>query len=139
MAQTDNRDAHQQSTDVIHKVVATGVQVYVGSAVGVKPADGLLYKMGASSTLKPVGVARDNVLGDGTTKVEIRSGCFLFENSASSDLIAETEVGTVCYAVDDNTVAKTSNSSARAAMGIVKGIDPAGKVMVFVGAQYRIS
>lgn len=139
MAQTDNRDAKQQDANEHTKVVVTAAHVYVGSAVGVKPADGLLYKMGAHVTLKALGCAREEVIGDGVVKCQVLSGCFLFENSASADLIAETEVGAVCYAVDDNTVAKTSNSSARAPMGIVKGITPAGKVAVYVGPQFRIS
>lgn len=139
MALTDNRDGHAQDPDVFHKVVVTAAHVFTGSAVGVKPADGLLYKMGAHVTLKPLGCARQEVIGDGVQKCEVRAGVWTFENSASTDLIAETEVGTVCYAVDDNTVAKTSNSAARAVMGVIKGVDADGRVKVYVGPQFRQS
>ena len=36
-----------------------------------------------------------------------------FANSASGDLITAAEVGSDCYIVDDQTVAKTNGSSTR--------------------------
>ena len=119
--------------DVHDKVAASGQHIYVGSACGVKPADGLLYVMGSHATLVALGVARQEIVGDGVLTCELREGVWPFENSASTDAIAETDVGATCYAVDDNTVAKTSNSSARAAMGKIVGLNAAGKVLVKIG------
>lgn len=57
---------------------------------------------------------------------EVRRGVFKFNNSLSGDLIAQAQVGTICYAVDDETVAKTSNSGARSVAGVVVQVETDG-------------
>lgn len=81
-----------------------------------------------------IGVAdleADNTGGSaGAISARVRSGVFKFGNSASTDLIAQAQVGSDCYLVDDQTVAKTSNSSARSRAGKVVAIDADGSVWV---------
>ncbi|MCB0175608.1 MAG: hypothetical protein KDJ97_34210 [Anaerolineae bacterium] len=62
--------------------------------------------------------------GDGTIKV--RRGVFRWANSADTDAITLAEVGSTCYIVDDATVAKTDDDSARSAAGIVRDVDSNG-------------
>jgi hypothetical protein len=132
MALTANGMPRQRTADVHNKVVASGQHIYQSAAVGVKPADGLLYKMGAHVTLRSIGCALQEVVGDGVLDCDVREGVFMFTNSGSTEALAETDVGNVCYAVDDNTVGKTSVSGTLAVMGIVKGLRN-GMVMVKMG------
>jgi hypothetical protein len=69
----------------------------------------------------------DNTGGaNGAKTVRCMCGVFRFNNSTAGDLIGITEVGKRVYLVDDQTVAKTSNSSARSPAGIVEAVDSAG-------------
>ncbi len=78
----------------------------------------------------------DNVGGSaGAKTAEIMSGCFKFANSAAGDLIAQADVGKLCYIVDDQTVAKTDNSAARSVAGRIESVDPDG-VWVLMGPAF---
>jgi hypothetical protein len=56
-----------------------------------------------------------------------------FQNSTAGDLIAQADVGTDCYIVDDQTVAKTSGTNTRSVAGKVQEVDAALGVRVKVG------
>jgi hypothetical protein len=71
--------------------------------------------------------------GTGAINAQVRSGVFKFLNSTSGDLIAQANVGADCYIVDDQTVALTSNSSARSRAGKVIQVDSDGGVWVQLG------
>ena len=49
-----------------------------------------------------------------------------FRQSSGGDLIALADVGSVCYVVDDQTVAKTHNGNTRSVAGTVRDVDAAG-------------
>lgn len=69
----------------------------------------------------------DNTAGaDGAITAEIEQGTFAWANSAAGDLIAQADVGAVCYAVDNQTVAKTNGTSTRSAAGKVVAVDSFG-------------
>ncbi len=75
----------------------------------------------------------DNSAGAaGALKARVKRGKFLFANSASTDLIAQADVGADCYIVDDQTVAKTSATGTRSRAGIIVGVETAG-VWVQIG------
>jgi hypothetical protein len=102
------------------------VVLNAGYAVGGTTATGLIAVGRAEHAV-------DNSAGNnGDLTIKVRAGIFRFNNSASGDLIDITCIGANCYVVDDNTVAKTSNSSARSVAGIVKNVDAQG-VWVAVG------
>ncbi len=90
-----------------------------------------------AGTMQCVGVAYNGgAVGgaaDGDVKIEVSEGTFAFKNSASGDLITKAEIGKVCYVVDDQTVAKTSNTNVRCIAGRVKQVDSDGTVWVHVG------
>ena len=71
-------------------------------------------------------------LSSGALSLRVERGVFYFKNSASADQIGQTELHSVCYAVDDQTVAKTNGSSTRSRAGIVRDFDANG-VWVEVG------
>lgn len=68
--------------------------------------------------------------GDATARVE--AGIFKFANSAAGDLIAQANVGSDCYIVDDQTVALTNGGATRSRAGKVSAVDADG-VWVQIG------
>lgn len=75
----------------------------------------------------------------GRTLVKIQSGSEWMFNSTGPDLIAQANVGAVCYLVDDQTVALTSNGNTRSPAGIIMGVDATLGVLVLMGAQVSAS
>jgi len=77
---------------------------------------------------------KDNSAGsNGALSVLVKEGDFWFANSASTDLIAQADVGADCYIVDDQTVAKTSGTNTRSRAGKVLRVDTALGVLVRIG------
>ncbi len=102
------------------------------------------YATNAAGALghRVIGVATrsvDNSAGAaGDKTVPYRTGVFAFENSSAGDAIAQADVGSQCYLVDNNTVAKTSNSNARSIAGTIVGLHGT-KVLVLVGIGFEVS
>lgn len=109
--------------------VAASTRLFAGSLVCLN-ATGYATKGAISATLKAVGVAveaADNSGGaNGAINVEVERGTWRFGNSSGGDLIALADVGSVCYVVDDQTVAKTHNGNTRSVAGTVRDVDAAG-------------
>jgi hypothetical protein len=117
------------SGDIFRQSVAASQLIYAGAMVA-RNAAGDIVKGATSASLIAVGRAEeraDNSTGSaGDKSVTWRKGIFRFANSASGDLITKAEIGKVCWMVDDQTVAKTSNSSARSRAGVVRDVDAQG-------------
>lgn len=111
--------------------------IYQGALVAQNGGYALPARNTSSNTDTIIGVALetvDNSSGsDGDLDLtKIKRGVFEFANSASTEAITASEIGKTVYAADDQTVSKTSNSSARVAAGICLGINGT-KVIVQVG------
>ncbi len=65
-------------------------------------------------------------VGAGTESIRYRPGTFRFANSSAGDLITKADIGTVCYIVDDQTVAKTNGTNTRSPAGVVDSVDANG-------------
>jgi hypothetical protein len=93
-------------------------------------AAGFLTKGAVSTTLRTVGVViaqANNAAGaNGDITAEVRRGVFRFGNSSAGDAITLVDVGTDCFIVDDQTVAKTNGGSTRSIAGKVRNVDSAG-------------
>ena len=115
--------------------------IYGGSIV-CSNSSGYLVPGSTSTSLVARGVAKeqvDNSAGsDGDLKCKFRMGVFSFGNSSSTDEITITEIGDVCFIVDDQTVAKTNGSGTRSPAGKVMGIDEFGGVMVQIGVYASV-
>lgn len=115
--------------------VATATLIPAG-VLACLSATGLLVNGATSATLKCVGVPQlpiNNPGADGAINGEVDVGVFgPFANSASTDQIALADVGSDCYIVDNQTLAKTSNSAARSVAGKVWDVSAEG-VWVKVG------
>lgn len=105
------------------------VKVYAGS-IGVINSSGYLTKGSTATGLKCVGRISgqvDNSAGNaGDVKGVVENGIFLLGNSGGGDAITLADVGTVCFIVDDQTVAKTSGGGTRSPAGIVEDVDSGG-------------
>ena len=127
-ALTTERNTKKREGDVREYPVKANVKIYQGSLVVLdagyaapgRTATGLIAVGRANETI-------DNTGGSaGAVKARVEEGCFLFGNSASTDLIAQADVGQDCYLVDDQTVAKTTASSTRSRVGKIVAVDAAG-------------
>lgn len=112
-------------------------KVWAGALVALTLA-GYLVPASADPTLRVIGVHEetvDNTLGaDGAVNANcVRQGAFMFVNSASTDALTVADVGRVCYAADDQTVARTDGNGTRPAAGRVVGLEGT-QVIVEVGA-----
>ena len=108
--------------------------LYSGSGI-VLGTDGYAVAATAATGLITVGVNRvysANTGADGSVKIEVDHGDFLFTNSGS-DAITVTEVGKLCYWEDDTTVCKTSTG--KSAAGRVIQLNPEG----FTGVVVRVA
>jgi hypothetical protein len=125
-ALTRPRDTKRREGDFREPVATTKcwqggmVCLNAGAAVAGVTATGLVC----------IGVAQNTAeIGE---RVRTKRGVFLFGNSASGDAIAAADIGSDCWIVDDQTVAKTNGSSTRSKAGKVFDVDAAGVWVEFV-------
>jgi len=106
--------------------VAAAKVLYKGALVCLN-SSGYATPGAVSTSLIAVGVAEDtvdNTDGDnGDLNVLVHECVVAFENSAGGDEITIADIGSVCWIVDDQTVAKTSNSNTRSVAGFVRQVD----------------
>lgn len=110
--------------------IAANTKIWLGSIVCLDGTNKRAVPGAATSTLKCVGRARDtydNLGGPAAAfRIAVDSGIFRYDNSLSGDLITQADVGNPCYLVDDHTVAKTDDSSARPVAGKIIDVDSVG-------------
>lgn len=131
-ALTTERNTPRLGGDRLEVPVKANTTLYAGSLAVIdagyaapgRTATGLVAAGRVEETVTAVAA------GDATAS--IRPGTYRYANSASTDLIAQANVGSDCYIVDDQTVALTSASSTRSRAGIIVAVDSAG-VWVQVG------
>jgi hypothetical protein len=126
-----DRDTPRRSGQQISLGVATGKKIFAGALV-LKSATGFATPGAAAVLGTASGIGRasemvDNTLGaDGDVAILIDIDVFRFANSAAGEAITVADIGNPCYVVDDQTVARTSNTGARAMAGIVYDVDSSG-------------
>jgi hypothetical protein len=112
--------------------MAAGVTILQGAMVD-KNAAGF-YKAAATNTTDTTqGIAtqtKTNAGADGATFIEIAYGVFSMRNSSAGEAIVAADIGKPCFAVDDDTVAKTNGTNTRHAAGEVWDVRPDGSVDV---------
>lgn len=134
-ALTADRDTLEKAapfSSLCAEVGTDSTQYYKGGIVCISTATGKVVKGSTAATLVAIGRCEENYLTgtSNTRRIKARTGIFKYANSAAADLIAEDDIGKDCYIVDDQTVALTSNSSARSRAGKVHSIDTDGGVFV---------
>lgn len=120
--------------------VAAAVTAFAGAML-MRDASGFITP--ATTALNLVGVGRaeetvDNAAGAaGDLSINFTEGRFRYANSAAADEITMADIGKVCFAVDDQTVAKTDGTSTRSKAGIVDDVDSLGVWVRFDEALTR--
>lgn len=133
-ALTQDRNTSRRDGTQIEPPVAAATRIYGGAIVCINAA-GYAVPGSTAPTLKAVGVAErraDNTAGNnGDLRVRCRKGPHRFANSASTDAIALADIGSACFIVDDQTVAKTDGSATRSVAGKVFDVDADGVWVTF--------
>lgn len=133
MALTADRNTPMKAKELIGVPIAANVKIYAGSLVAAS-ATGLATPGAAASGLTYLGRAEesvDNTGGAASAKMVLvrRDKQFKWGNYAS-DLVAQAQLGRICFIFDDGQVAATNGNGARSPAGIVLGVDSDG---VWVG------
>lgn len=107
--------------------MASGETIHKGAIVVL---DGGLAKAAITAlSLVAIGIAENGVKNDGAngdTRVNIRKDeLYPFANEVS-DPITLADVGSDCFIVDDETVAKTDGTGTRSVAGIIRDVDADG-------------
>ena len=128
-ALSQDRNTLRRDGQQMEPPVAGNTRIWAGSLVCIN-ATGLAVPGATATTLKSAGIAEhraDNTGGAaGAIRVRVRKGPHRLANSAAADAITLAEVGSDCYVVDDQTVAKTSGSNTRSVAGKVFDVDADG-------------
>lgn len=107
--------------------LAANQTVHAG-AILMRNAAGLLLR--GALAVGSVGVGRAEAsqvsTASGVIDQSYRPGTFRYVNSAAADAITIADIGTACYIVDDQTVARTSATNTRSPAGIVEDVDAQG-------------
>lgn len=134
-ALTAERDTASRAGQTFELGVAASVEIYKGALVAVD-ASGYATPGATATTIVGLGRAeetKDNTTGsNGDLNVRISRGIFRYANSADADLIANDDIGKLCYIVDDATVALTNGSDTRSPAGRIFGVDSSGVWVEFL-------
>lgn len=129
MSLTADRNTPRLEGDIKQMLMASGAKIYAGGLV-MRNATGFATKGATALALRGAGIAQEQVDntagGDGDLSIKVREGVFRLANSAAADEITDADIGKLCYAVDDFTVAKTNGTNTRSVAGIVAGLDDLG-------------
>lgn len=128
-ALTQDRNTLRRDGQLIEPPVAATTRIYTGALVAINAA-GLAVPGSTSTTLKGAGsalAAADNTLGGpGDIRVRVDKRPARFGNSTGADAIGLADIGSDCFIVDDQTVAKTNGTNTRSRAGKVFDVDADG-------------
>lgn len=128
-ALTKGRKTSRIEAETFVGPVAAATTIFTG-AILMRDASGNLVEGQTATGLTGVGVAYEDVDNSagaaGDLTVTFRNGTFRFDNSAAADEITAADIGGIAYAVDDQTVAKTSATNTRSAAGTIVKVDAQG-------------
>lgn len=110
-------------------LVAASTKLFTGALV-MRNAAGYLVQGQTATGLVGVGVCQkvvDNSAGaNGDLRADFELDVHQFDNSSGADEITIADIGALCYAVDDQTVAKTNGSNSRSPAGLIENVDAQG-------------
>jgi hypothetical protein len=109
-----------------------GVAVF-GGALVMRNAAGYVTKGQTALGLVGIGVARERKTGgagNGDASLVYEPGLWWFKNASAADLITIAELGEMCFAIDDEQVAKTNGTNTRSPAGFVEAVDDTLGVLV---------
>ena len=124
-ALASNRNTREREPRLRRYPILAGEIVYAGGIAAVNGATGELEMASDKASLIVVGRAEEYVdnSSDGLYAA-VRTGCFLFANSATHP-VAAANIGDKCYVEDDNTVSSNGGTNSIIA-GYVFDVENAG-------------
>lgn len=128
MALTADRNTPRREMTAL-ELKAKGSNAFFAGALAMMDSDGRARKGAAATGMRGIGRVEEALASqasDDLADVKIRPGIFRWKNSASSDEITKASIGSTCYIVDDETVAKTDGSGTRSPAGQVRDVDDKG-------------
>lgn len=123
---------------IMNLPVDGGAAIYGGTLVSQLTATGMVVPGSTASSTRAIGVAMhdaDNSSGaDGAKRVQVMTErIFAFANGTSTDAFSEASIiGSTAYMYDDHTVYDNDASGTLMPAGIFMGMEPDGKVRVYV-------
>lgn len=138
VALTENRSTKQLADGDRSGLLGASQAIYAGALL-MRNVSGHIIEGATATGSFGVGRAEEATVSTtaGATTQRFREGVFQYANSAAGDLIATADIGTVCYIVDDQTVAKTSGTNTRSPAGVVVDVDANGVWVRFDEALTR--
>ena len=127
-ALTQDRNTPRREGEDFSHPVAAATTIFAGALVALNAA-GNAIPAATATGLIVIGRAEARVVNPGAAgaeRVPVRRGVFRWANSTSTDEIARAEIGDDCWAVDDQTVAKTSATNTRSIAGKIVDVDAQG-------------
>ncbi len=134
-ALTQDRPTAERDARLVADPLAAGATLYAGGMYMLDAAGAAVpaAPQAAATALVVRAVSRKRtVQAAGDAVSDGARGCFCFESATGADAITRADVGSVCYALDDATVAKGHDSNKRPRAGLVIDVD-AGGVWVQIG------
>lgn len=129
MPLTKDRNTHMRDTQLVPVAVAGGKNIYAGAIV-VIGATGFAAQGAKATGLTYLGRAENSVDNrdgqDGDVSVNVRRKKLFKWKNSSSDPIAQSLMGQLCFIEDDETVSATDGAGTQSHAGIVMGIEPDG-------------
>lgn len=131
-ALTSDRATPKSSGLRVNLPVAATKKIFIGGLICIS-ATGYALPGYTATTLKTIGIAEygvDNSSGaDGDLRVTVeRTPAWLVNSGA--DAVGQADIGSSCYVVDDQTVAKTNGTNTRSVAGKVLDVDASLGVLV---------
>ena len=134
-ALTASKGVRRRDGEFFSRGVAANAKIFAGAIVCLSA--GFAVKGTSALNLIADGVAEESVDNTGgaagAIAVQTRPGNHYCVNSLAADLITVAEIGTDCFIVDDQTVAKTSGGGTRSRAGKILDVDAANGVLVAIG------
>lgn len=123
------RSTVARSGDMREFPVKAGAKIWQGALVAID-ATGHAVAASEDAAQRVIGRAdetADNTAGaDGAIRCRARVAVFRWNNSTGVDEIVASDIGGAAFAVDDQTVAKTSASDTRPVAGVIFDVDADG-------------
>ena len=135
-ALTKDRPTPEREGRLVADPLAAAAVIYAGAMYMLDATGNALpaAPQAAAITLVVRAVARRRaVQAQGDALTDGATGVFCFDNATAGDALTRADIGAVCYALDDATVAKGHDTNKRPKAGVVVDVDAHG-VWVRVGA-----
>lgn len=126
-AMTHDRNTKRRDGIKFSFPVAADKKIHTGAIVVIQ-ADGYAAPASTALSLRTAGIAENNAdatgAANGAILVQVRRGVFALKQGLEP--LSLTDLGEVCYLVDDQTVTKTDGAGTRSAAGIVRDVNVDG-------------